>query len=62
MVDAYSGAVLISHNGKIVLDQAWGMADQANHSRRLHTQFCIGSMNKMFTVAILQLVEHTCTR
>ena len=57
--DAYSGAVLISHNGKIVLDQAWGMADQANHTRNtVDTQFCIGSMNKMFTaVAILQLVE-----
>jgi CubicO group peptidase (beta-lactamase class C family) len=56
--DAFSGAILIAHNGKIVLDQAWGMADETNHIRNtVDTQFCIGSMNKMFTaVAILQLV------
>ena len=57
--DAFSGAILIAHRGRIVLDQAWGMA---NTARRIpntpDTQFCIGSMNKMFTaVAILQLVE-----
>ena len=56
---AFSGAVLIAHNGKIVLDQAWGTADESNHiSNTVDTQFCIGSMNKMFTaIAILQLVE-----
>jgi D-alanyl-D-alanine carboxypeptidase len=56
--DAFSGAILIAHNGKIVLDQAWGMADETNHIQNtVDTQFCIGSMNKMFTaVAILQLV------
>ena len=58
--DAFSGAILIAHNGKIVLDQAWGMADETNHiGNTVETQFCIGSMNKMFTaVAILQLAEH----
>jgi CubicO group peptidase (beta-lactamase class C family) len=57
--DAFSGAILIAHNGKIVLDQAWGMADETNRiENTVDTQFCIGSMNKMFTaVAILQLVE-----
>jgi D-alanyl-D-alanine carboxypeptidase len=56
--DAFSGAVLIAHKGKIVLDRAWGMADETNDIRNtVDTQFCIGSMNKMFTaVAILQLV------
>jgi D-alanyl-D-alanine carboxypeptidase len=56
--DAFSGAILIAHNGKIVLDQAWGMADETNRiENTVDTQFCIGSMNKMFTaVAILQLV------
>ncbi|MGA7245093.1 MAG: serine hydrolase domain-containing protein [Terracidiphilus sp.] len=56
--DAFSGAILIAHNGKIVVDQALGMADETNHIRNtVDTQFCIGSMNKMFTaVAILQLV------
>jgi CubicO group peptidase (beta-lactamase class C family) len=56
--DAFSGAILIAHNGNIVFDQAWGMAGETNHFRNtVDTQFCIGSMNKMFTaVAILQLV------
>ena len=56
--DAFSGAILIAHQGKVVLDQAWGMADSAKQIRNTtDTQFCLGSMNKMFTsVAILQLV------
>jgi CubicO group peptidase (beta-lactamase class C family) len=57
--DEFSGAVLVAHNGKIVLDQAWGMADAARRIGNMpDTQFCIGSMNKMFTaVAILQLAQ-----
>ena len=31
--DAFSGAVLIAHNGKVVLDQAWGMADRERQIR-----------------------------
>lgn len=56
--DAFSGAVLIAHKGKVVLDQAWGMADIARQiGNTTDTRFCLGSMNKMFTsVAILQLV------
>ena len=56
--DAFSGAVLIAHNGKVVLDQAWGMADRTRQIKNTtDTQFCLGSMNKMFTsIAILQLV------
>ena len=56
--DAFSGAILVAHNGKTVLDQAWGMADETKSIRNTtDSQFCIGSMNKMFTaVAILQLV------
>lgn len=57
--DAYSGAVLIAHHGQIVLEKAWGMADTSRQSpNTTDTQFCIGSMNKMFTaVAVLQLVQ-----
>ena len=57
--DAFSGAILVAHHGKTLLDQAWGMADTAKQIRNTTgTQFCIGSMNKMFTaVAILQLVH-----
>ena len=56
---AFSGAILIAHGDKVILDQAWGMADAARQIRNTpDTQFCIGSMNKMFTaVAILQLVQ-----
>jgi D-alanyl-D-alanine carboxypeptidase len=56
--DAFSGAILIAHHGKVVLDQAWGMADDARQiTNTTDTQFCLGSMNKMFTaIAILQLV------
>jgi D-alanyl-D-alanine carboxypeptidase len=56
---AYSGTVLVAHNGQIVLEKAWGMADIHRHiPNTTDTQFCIGSMNKMFTaVAILQLVQ-----
>ncbi len=57
--DSYSGAVLIEHKGRIVLEKAWGMADSERQiPNRTDMQFCIGSMNKMFTaVAILQLVQ-----
>jgi D-alanyl-D-alanine carboxypeptidase len=57
--DAYSGAVLIAHNGQIVLEKALGIADNERQiPNRTDTQFCIGSMNKMFTaVAILQLMQ-----
>ncbi len=55
----FSGAVLVAHNGRPVLKQAWGMADREKRiSNTVDTQFCLGSMNKMFTaVAILQLVQ-----
>ena len=56
--DAFSGAILIAHQGKVILNRAWGEADSAQRiPNTTGTQFCIGSMNKMFTaVAILQLV------
>lgn len=56
--EAFSGAILVAHNGKVVLNRAWGEGDSARHvANTTGTQFCIGSMNKMFTaVAILQLV------
>jgi D-alanyl-D-alanine carboxypeptidase len=55
---AFSGAVLVAHSDKILFEQAWGTADETRHLKNtIDTQFCIGSMNKMFTaVAILQLL------
>jgi CubicO group peptidase (beta-lactamase class C family) len=57
--DAFSGAILIAHKDSILLKHAWGLADVAKRiPNTVDTQFCLGSMNKMFTaVAILQLVQ-----
>jgi D-alanyl-D-alanine carboxypeptidase len=57
-MDAFSGAILIGHRGKVLLNQAWGDADPARNLRNTpDTRFETASMNKMFTaVAILQLV------
>lgn len=57
--DKFSGQLLVARHGKIVLEQAWGLADrEAGKPVTADSQFRIGSMNKMFTaVAILQLVE-----
>lgn len=57
--DPFSGTILIAHNGVMVLKQAWGMADREQQIKNtVGTQFCIGSMNKMFTaIAALQLVQ-----
>jgi CubicO group peptidase (beta-lactamase class C family) len=59
--NAFSGTILIAHNGKVLLEQAWGMANDAKQvPNTVDTQFCLGSMNKMFTsVAILQLVQQS---
>ena len=55
----FSGAVLVTKNGKQVLSGAYGMADrQKKIPNSLATKFRIGSMNKMFTAtSIMQLVQ-----
>jgi D-alanyl-D-alanine carboxypeptidase len=57
--DHFSGAALVAQNGKVVFEQAYGLADREKKTpNQLNTQFRIGSMNKMFTaVAIMQLVQ-----
>ncbi len=57
--DRFSGAVLITRNGKQVFAGAYGLADREKQiPNKLDTRFRIGSMNKMFTaVAIAQLAE-----
>ena len=57
--DRFSGAVLVTKNGKVALSGAYGMADREKKiPNSLDTKFRIGSMNKMFTAAsILQLVQ-----
>ena len=57
--DSFSGAVMITKEGKPVWAQAYGLADREHKiPNTLKTRFRIGSMNKMFTaVATLQLAE-----
>jgi D-alanyl-D-alanine carboxypeptidase len=55
----FSGAVLVTKNGKPILSEAYGLADrEKNIPNSLSTKFRIGSMNKMFTaVSVLQLAQ-----
>jgi CubicO group peptidase (beta-lactamase class C family) len=57
--DAFSGAVLLAKDGKILFEKAYGEASKDfNVPNRVDTKFNLGSMNKMFTaVAIAQLAE-----
>jgi CubicO group peptidase (beta-lactamase class C family) len=55
----FSGTVLVAHNGKAVLEKAYGLASRAwNAPMRVDTKLNLGSMNKMFTaLAVMQLVD-----
>jgi CubicO group peptidase (beta-lactamase class C family) len=57
--DSFSGTALVAKDGKIVFEQAYGLADREKKTpNQMNTQFRIGSMNKMFTaVSIMQLVQ-----
>ncbi len=57
--DQFSGAIMVTRNGKPILAEAYGFADREHKiANTLKTRFRIGSMNKMFTaVAVLQLAE-----
>lgn len=56
--DAFSGAIILAKDGKVLLNEAYGLADRSRQVRNTTGHlFCIGSMGKMFTaVAIAQLV------
>jgi CubicO group peptidase (beta-lactamase class C family) len=55
----FSGAVLVDHDGDLVLDAGYGLADRAaGIANTSQTRFCIASIGKLFTaVAIGQLAE-----
>ncbi|MEZ4697495.1 MAG: serine hydrolase domain-containing protein [Rhodothermales bacterium] len=57
--DVFSGVVLVSQDGKVLFDHAYGYADKsAGRRNTLDTRFNIGSLNKLFTgVAVLKLAE-----
>lgn len=54
----FSGALLVTHESRIVFQDAYGLASKAfNVPNQLDTKFNLGSMNKMITaVAVAQLV------
>ena len=58
-VDAFSGAVLVAKDGKVLYSGAFGSANKDfGAPNTIDTRFNLGSMNKMFTsIAIAQLVE-----
>jgi len=55
--DKFSGAVLVTKNGKTIMSGAYGLADREKKiPNSLNTKFRIGSMNKMFT-AVFDLAD-----
>lgn len=57
--DRFSGAVLVAHGERRIVEQACGEASRRYHvANTVETRFNLGSMDKMFTaVAAMQLVE-----
>jgi CubicO group peptidase (beta-lactamase class C family) len=57
--ERFSGAVMVTKNGKKIFAQSYGLSDREKKlPNLLKTRFRLGSMNKMFTaVAALQLVQ-----
>ena len=57
--DKFSGVVLLARNGKVLVHEAYGLANRDfNVPNKLDTKFNLGSANKNFTaVVIAQLVE-----
>ena len=55
----FSGAVLLARNGRILAQQAWGLANRDfGVPNTLETRINVGSLNKMWTaIALAQLVE-----
>lgn len=57
--DAFAGGVLVGQNGRILFQNAYGLASrELDVPNRVNTRFNLGSINKMLTtVSILQLME-----
>ena len=55
---ALSGAVLVTKNGKILLDKGYGLADRAHHIPNTpNTAFQIASTSKQFTAAAILILQ-----
>lgn len=57
--DRFAGSVLLAKDGKIIFEEAYGLADREHQMANTpETCYRIGSMNKMFTAtATMQLVQ-----
>jgi CubicO group peptidase (beta-lactamase class C family) len=54
----FSGAVLISRNGSVLFEQAYGMSDkEAKTPNTLETRFRVGSISKTFTAILVMQLE-----
>ncbi|MBI1853397.1 MAG: serine hydrolase [Planctomycetes bacterium] len=54
----FSGAVLVSMKGEIVIDKGYGFADRSNKiPNTADTAFCTGSLTKQFTAAAILKLE-----
>ncbi|HRH46703.1 MAG TPA: serine hydrolase domain-containing protein, partial [Pyrinomonadaceae bacterium] len=57
-MEDFSGAILISQNGKILFEKGFGLANSENHAPNTPTtRFRIGSLNKQLTAATILLLE-----
>jgi CubicO group peptidase (beta-lactamase class C family) len=58
-INGFSGTVLVAQNGKIIYEEAFGLADrELNVKNNLQSVYQIASLTKQFTAcAILQLVD-----
>jgi CubicO group peptidase (beta-lactamase class C family) len=55
----FTGSVLVARNGKVLLNEAYGLSDRENNIKNTpQTRYMIGSLTKQFTaMAIMQLEE-----
>jgi CubicO group peptidase (beta-lactamase class C family) len=54
----FSGTVLVSHNGQVILDKGYGLADRGRHMPNTpNTTFQIASISKQFAAAAILILQ-----
>jgi len=57
-LDYFSGSVLVAHDGEIVLNEGYGMADREHEVKNSRdTIFQLGSVSRSFTAAAIMLLH-----
>src|SRR5690348_6795919 len=55
---SFSGAVLVSRDGKVIFSKAYGLANATwRIPNTLHTRFHIGSITKTFTATLIMMLQ-----